>query len=133
MSLDCKGEAVCGGAIVSSWHILTAAHCVQDAEGTNPEAKDMRVHVGTATTDGGTIYSVSQIRAHPQFDKADVLFFSLTLFIQHGRVGHRVLFRSKRSVLFHSFKECNILFCSFFEFLATYETQKNVPFFSVLF
>ena len=30
-------------------------------------------------------------------------------------------------------KECYILFRSFFEFLATYETQKNVPFFSVLF
>ena len=30
-------------------------------------------------------------------------------------------------------KERSILFCSFLEFLATYETQKNVPFFSVLF
>ena len=34
---------------------------------------------------------------------------------------------------FRSFKERNILFRSFFEFLATYETQKNVPYFSVLF
>ena len=50
-----------------------------------------------------------------------------------GRVGHRVLFRSERSVLFTSFKECNILLRSFFEFLATYETQKNDAFFSVLF
>ena len=49
------------------------------------------------------------------------------------RDGHRVLFRSERSVLFRSFKECNVLFRSFFEFLATYETQKNVTFFSVLF
>ena len=46
------------------------------------------------------------------------------------RVGHRVLFRSVRSVLFHSLKGT---FRSFFEFLATYETQKNVPFFSSLF
>ena len=45
------------------------------------------------------------------------------------RVGHRVLFHSERSVLFRSFKERNVLFCSFFEFLATYATQKNVPFF----
>ena len=30
------------------------------------------------------------------------------------RVGHRVLFRSERSVLFHSFKERNVLFRSFF-------------------
>ena len=48
------------------------------------------------------------------------------------RVGHRVLFRSERSVLFHSFKECNVLF-RFFQFLATSETQKNILFFSVLF
>ena len=36
-----------------------------------------------------------------------------------SRVGHSVLFHAVRSVLFHSF----------LEFLATYETQKNVPFF----
>ena len=49
------------------------------------------------------------------------------------RVGYRVLFRSVRSILFRSFKERSVLFRFFFEFLATYETQKNVPFFSVLF
>ena len=46
------------------------------------------------------------------------------------RVGHRVLFCLVRSVLFRSLKGT---FRSFFKFLATYETQKNVPFFSVLF
>ena len=50
-----------------------------------------------------------------------------------SRVGHRVLFRSERNVLLRSFKECNILLRSFFEFLATYETQKNNAFFCVLF
>ena len=46
------------------------------------------------------------------------------------RVGHSVLFYSVRYVLFRSKKRT---FRSFLEFLATYETQKNVPFFSVLF
>ena len=50
-----------------------------------------------------------------------------------SRVGHRVLFHSERSVLSRSFKERNVLFRSFFEFLATYETQKNDAFFSILF
>ena len=50
-----------------------------------------------------------------------------------GRVGHSVLFRSVRYVLFRSKKERSVLFRFFLEFLATYETQKNVPFFSVLF
>ena len=40
------------------------------------------------------------------------------------RVGHRVLFLSE---------ERNILLRSFFEFLGTYETQKNNAFFCVLF
>ena len=60
--------------------------------------------------------------------------FKETLFAgEKTRVGHRVLFRSERSVLFCSFKEHNILFRSFFEFLATYETLKNDAFFSILF
>ena len=49
------------------------------------------------------------------------------------RVGHRILFCSERSVLFRSFKECNVLLHSFFEVLAPYETQKNNAFISVLF
>ena len=46
---------------------------------------------------------------------------------------HRVLSRSERPGLSHSFKERSILSRSFFEFLATYETQKNETFFPVLF
>ena len=42
-----------------------------------------------------------------------------------ARVGHRLLSRSERSVLSHSFKERSVLSRSFFAFLATYETQKN--------
>ena len=50
-----------------------------------------------------------------------------------SRVGHRVLFRSERIVLLRSFKERKVLLRSFFEFLATFETQKNDVFFCVLF
>ena len=45
--------------------------------------------------------------------------------IPNMMVGHRVLLRSERIVLLRSFKEHNVLLRSFFEFLATYETQKN--------
>ena len=41
------------------------------------------------------------------------------------RVGHRVLSRSVRFDLSRSFKERSVLSRSFFELLATYETQKN--------
>ena len=46
------------------------------------------------------------------------------------RVGHRVLLRSEGIVFLCSFKVHNILLRSIFEFLATYETQKNDAFFS---
>ena len=49
------------------------------------------------------------------------------------RVGHCILLRSAHNVLLHSFKERNVLFCILFKFLATYETQKNVAIFYVLF
>ena len=39
-------------------------------------------------------------------------------------------FTYERIVLLRSFKERNVLLRSFFEFLATYETQKNDAFFS---
>ena len=51
----------------------------------------------------------------------------------HRWMGHCVLFHSERSILSRSFKERNVLFRSFYEILATYETQKNDAFFSVLF
>ena len=49
------------------------------------------------------------------------------------RVGHCVLLRSERIVLLRSLKARNILLRSFFEFLATSETQKNDALFCLLF
>ena len=59
-------------------------------------------------------------------------------FIEEGiqeniRVGHRILLRSEHIILLRSFKARNILLHSFFDFLATYETQKNNAFFCILF
>ena len=57
---------------------------------------------------------------------AQLLFGESEERITHtSRVGHRVLFRSECIVLLRSFKERNVLLHSFFEFLATYENQKN--------
>ena len=44
-----------------------------------------------------------------------------------------ILFRLARNVLLRSFKERIILFCVCFEFFATYETQKNIAIFCVIF
>ena len=51
-------------------------------------------------------------------------------FVKNRIKWHCVLLRSERISLLRSFKECNLRLRSFFEFLATYETQKNYAFFS---
>ena len=51
-------------------------------------------------------------------------------YIVIDRVGHSALFRSECYILLHSKK---IMLHSFLDFLATYETQKNIMFFSILF
>ena len=66
--------------------------------------------------------------------KCIYMFFNKNLHIgMIARLG--TPFFSGRYVTFFSVlkKECSVLFRSFLEFLATYETQKNVTFFSVLF
>ena len=61
------------------------------------------------------------------FFKKNGTFFYIFFFC---RAGHSVIFRSVCYILFCSKKERSVLFRSFLQFLATYETQKNVPFFS---
>ena len=67
---------------------------------------------------------------------AHFLFFWWAMLVNHLgcspkiRVGHSVLFRSVCYVIFRSKKERSVLIHSFLEFLATYETQKNILFFS---
>ncbi len=62
----------CGGSILDSTHILTAAHCV-DVEGTTTQhpAGDFTVVAGASTTHGSSptrqVSGVSQIRTHPYY------------------------------------------------------------------
>ena len=67
------------------------------------------------------------------FTTATTIFYNTNISHSWIFTGLGVLFRSERIILLRSFKECNILLRYFFEFLATYETQKNDEFFSVLF
>ena len=91
------------------------------------------------TVEGLLLISQTQCQHNLKYmDTVEGLLLITQTWCQHwhrlqGRVGHRILFRSERFVLFRSFKERNILFRSFLKFLATYETRKNDTFFSVLF
>ena len=65
-------------------------------------------------------------------DSLTVSHLSWVIWANHSQSGLGTLFFSVRCVTFFSVlkKECSVLFHYFLEFLATYETQKNVPFFS---
>ncbi|KAL6429757.1 hypothetical protein ACFW04_007572 [Cataglyphis niger] len=64
VSLQSYGEHICGGTIISSTHILTAAHCVDDDFYTN----DMIVITGTNSPRiGGEKHDIKCIRIHPEY------------------------------------------------------------------
>ncbi|XP_011862079.1 PREDICTED: chymotrypsin-1-like [Vollenhovia emeryi] len=65
VSLQSYGEHICGGSIISSTHILTAAHCVDDEFYTD----DMVVVSGidNLLAAGGDRHDIKCIRKHPNY------------------------------------------------------------------
>lgn len=64
ISLQLMSSHICGGAIISSNWIITAAHCVVDT----PVASYLSVRIGSSTRNsGGQVYSVVQAITHPSF------------------------------------------------------------------
>lgn len=71
-------RGLCGGSIISSYTILTAAHCT-----VNREAKNIIVRVGSKYYNlGGELFRVRKIVNHPDYDpvtkKFDIALLHLT-------------------------------------------------------
>lgn len=74
ISLQEIGVHVCGGSIISSTWILTAAHCT-----IGNEIEDIKVRAGsTYHASGGELISIREIILHPKYDNRTVDYdFSL--------------------------------------------------------
>ena len=86
MGLVTPGEQTpwCGGSIITSLHILTAAHCTYDSSINEVKAPaSIHVLVGEHDTSDSIadVHNVSKITSHPRFnhDNADYDFSILTL------------------------------------------------------
>ncbi|KAM0734246.1 Chymotrypsin-1 [Formica fusca] len=64
-SLNLNGQHFCGGSIISSTKILTAAHCLHGS--VKPPYNNFRILCGTIDPTRGQFYAVQSIRVHPNY------------------------------------------------------------------
>ena len=90
ISIDETHIVFCGGSIISSFTILTAAHCTFEINNT-----DITVRVGSAFNFGGEIFKVAKIVNYPMFEPYNMSF---DIALLHLRSPIKLLAQTKETV-----------------------------------
>ncbi|VEN34354.1 unnamed protein product [Callosobruchus maculatus] len=98
VSIQNNGEHFCGGSIINTKYILTAAHCVCD----DTMKENLTVRVGSSYRGrGGLIYKVKHIHGHPKYNFVyyDIAILELSEALKYGDGVKNIALASPDTIL----------------------------------